>query len=266
MEKNIKDRAQLMELISINGENLKLGNKLLRNDKEVVLAALNKTYNAYKHASPALRQDPDILKICADKYGHYPMAKAKTKAREDQRDKKMVEKALKMQGNRELILEELGKTSEFFLFLEPSLKTNQEFVLEAIKKNHKVAQWIDKKFCQNDEFMLQAAKIDGRVLYYTKNYHPRDNREIFLAAVKTYPECLLYAGSRVNADREIILEAVKKNFYFIQYIDQNFQSDKSIILAALKSFKEKYKVNPDNIQNYIVPKLLEDPDILKVLN
>ena len=55
----------------------------------------------------------------------------------------------------------------------------------------------------------------------------KGDKEIVLAAVKSYGDALQYARTELKGNKEIVLEAIKNNGSVLQYASEKLKADKA---------------------------------------
>ena len=116
---------------------------------------------------------------------------------------------------------------------------NKEFFNQAIDdKATWVMAYADDAIRADKELILKCAKIDGQVLYYASE-ELRDDKEVVLAAVNQKPLIVKYASKRLRGDLDVAKATIEKGLN-----DRYF----------------------NEIKTYLVPEILENEEIKKILN
>ncbi len=73
--------------------------------------------------------------------------------------------------------------------------------------------------------------------------HARSDKEVVMAAVKSYPSALEFASKELQADKEIVMEALRSKynsrsiFYSpLEFASKELQADKEVVMAAVKQY------------------------------
>ena len=116
---------------------------------------------------------------------------------------------------------------------------NKEFFEQAISdKATWVMAYADEKIKADRELILKCAQIDGQVLYY--------------------------ASPELRNDKEIVLAAVSQKPLIVKYASKRLRSDLDVAKATItKGIKDRYF---NEIKSYLVPEILENEEIKKILN
>ena len=148
------DKEIVLAAVKKHGLGLQFASAELKKNKDIVLAAVNQTGDALEYASEELKKDKDIVMAAVNQNGR---ALAHTSP-ELQRDKEIVRAAL----------DEDGASLEFCAV---ELKSDKEFVFAALKKSGYAALDYASDELQNDESILRTAvvqNIDTTIEYISK--------------------------------------------------------------------------------------------------
>jgi hypothetical protein len=232
-----------------NDSPLQYASESLRDDMEVVLAAIQNDGKAISHVSDNLKNNVDLvfdsLKNSAglSYFNYLP---------------------LELQ-NRENLLLALKNGGGLIGDIPINLRSDKEIVMFAVKDYGENLCQASTELKNDKEIVLAAVKSSGEVLENVSN-ELRNDPEIVLAAVSQNGAALKFASEELKNNLQITKTAVSNkhcslsNSYLpaLAYVGNIFKNDKEIIL---KSFEGggNYKI----LENELVPaKLLNDKDFV----
>ena len=199
---NNSNLDEMLEIVKKNGLNLKYASEELKNNKQVVLAAINQSPWAFKYASEALQQDYNIafLTVSLDSVLLKDMSK-------------------ELKNNRDIVLAAINsvdnvKSAYSVRFASDELKNDKEIILSAISKN---------------VYVLQFASINLR-----------DDTDIILAAIEQDPYyALKLASNNIRKNKDIVLAALKKDKDSFEYASEEFTNNEKFLKLYLNSFSKE---------------------------
>ncbi len=208
-----KDREVVLAAVQRTGPALAYADKSLRKDREIVLAAVKQDGHALFYAEESLRKDREIVLAAVQRDG-YALAYANKSL---QKDREVVLAAVKQYG---CVIE----------YADESLQKDRDIVLAAVKRNGSALQYADESLRKDRDIVLAAVQQDGRALQYADESLRKD-QDIVLAAVKQDGEALQYADESLRKDRKIVLAAVKQNGWSFQFADKSLKKDQEMMLV-----------------------------------
>jgi hypothetical protein len=221
----------------------------LREDKEVILAAVNGNGLALEYASEALRADREVA-----------VAAVNTKSNA----LRYVSETLK--EDKKFLLAVVKKFVVVLIWGNEALRANREFVLAAVKQNGLALEYASEALSSDREVVLAAVKQNGDSLLYADETLQAD-KEVVLAAVEfgaiqdLCDSPLRYASETLQADKEMVLAAVKKNGIALQYASETLKADKEFALAVIEVNKFS---NAENYFKYFSEALQADREVVLV--
>ncbi len=233
-----------------------LDEERIKNDKEVVLAAVKSDAGLLKYASDQLKNDKEIVLVAVKSHAwslEYASKQLKN-------DKEVVLAALKTNGNaleyasdqlkndKEVVLTAVNTSGNSFAYASEQIKTDREFVLTAVKVNGIAFQRASKQFKNDKEIVLAAVKYDGWLLNQASDQLKND-REFVLAAVKANGFVFQHASKQFKNDKEIVLTAVKLNGVLLEYASYQLRNDKEVVLAAVNTSGRALEYASDQLKN-----------------
>lgn len=195
------DKEFIVEAIEITkGVALEFASEALRNDREVVTAAIRvqgADGSAFRFAGLGLKKDyafviefsrdhPEVLKYA---------------------DQELL-------SNKRFVLEALkkakGSTMDALKHANEKLKKDAAFMTEAIKTtNGRAMEFVHDELHKSRDFVLKAVDASGNALKHAKETFKKD-RDIVLAAVKTTGGSIMkHAHDELARDKEFVARAVK---------------------------------------------------------
>jgi len=110
---------------------------------------------------------------------------------------------------------------------------DKEIILAAVRTYAWAIRYVPVALRNDRDVVLAAVKNDGSVLrmwgaksnYSNSDYNKRlsDDKDVALAAIRTYPQALQWASNRLCADIDVVREAVERDPNCIEYADPKIQ-------------------------------------------
>ena len=237
----------------------------LKQDKEIVLAAVKQDGSIVRQIDESLKNDRDIILAAIEDYPYYFVKKHMFV----KDNKEVVLKAVQYQGiyleyasdtlkrDKEVVYEAVKQNGFAFKFVDEVLKKDRDFILKLSEVSKNFYHLLSKEFKKDREILVNTLKLDGCALLRADK-SLRSDRELTLMAVKTCPNVISYMGFNTEywKDKEIILEAVKRQGELLAYAKNGFNADKEVVREALKN-------DPMALQ-YASKKLRADKKIVKL--
>ena len=170
----------------------------VRNNKTLMLAAINQRAWAFNYVSDNLRNDRNFV-LSAVNINAY-----------------VLENIGNFNNDREIVLAALGRDGGVLFLISEELRNDREIVLAAVRQNGRALQFASKALRNDREIVLAAVRQKGTALEYASEAL-RNDREIVLAAVRRYAWALEYASEELRDDREIVLAAVKQDKFALKH-------------------------------------------------
>lgn len=230
------DKDVVYAAIKQNGDLLRYVSSRLRQDEEVVLAAVHQTWEAFKYADESLKDREDfVLKIA--KVNVWAIFCASERLR---KNKDFMRKA---QTRNDQIKHSLSDEEEFinskirFPVTIHEIKkditllemADYEMTFEIVYNYPFAIQWMNKKFRKDKGFILDILLRSPEGLQFL---HDRD---IIYSVIKRNGWALYYANEVFRKDKEIVLTAVRQNARALQLASEELQQDEEVISAARSS-------------------------------
>ena len=216
----------------VDGCPLAAAHTSLRDDDEVVLAAVSQCARSIEWASERLRHDRSIV-LAAVFHSPDALAFAPVNYRDDF---DVVLAAIGEPGD--------GRTSNFpsiIDFVSERLKHNRVVVLAALSRMGWDLQYVPEPLRSDREVVLKAILSNGLALKFAPTRFLDDTQIVHCAvhSVSTKQKYLIFLedAEELRNHRGVVLEAVSANSENIEYMDDEFRSDREIMLAAIASSK-----------------------------
>ena len=211
---------------------LKTASEELKNNPEVVMAAVKQNYHALKYASEDLKSNSEFM-LEAVKLNYNVLEYASEE----------------MRSNPAVILEAIKQNGFALEYASEDLKSNSEFMLEAVKLNYNVLEYAGEEMKSNSEFVLEAVKQNGFALEYASE-ELKSDPEIVMAAVKQYHQALQYASDELKSNLEFMFEAVNLNGFALRFASDKLKNNPEIVmLAVTKSYGIALQYASENLKN-----------------
>ena len=170
--------------------------RLLRSDKECVLAAVRANGLLLKDAAEELKEDRDVLWAATEQH---PRALSHANVPKE-----------KIGGDKEIIL--------------------------AISKKHQYALGDVSRELRNDRDVALASLLHSRqvIKYFGENL--KNDKILILAALARDGLQLREVASALKHDRDVVMAAVRENGFALQYAADNLKNDDSIVRIAIQTF------------------------------
>jgi hypothetical protein len=201
-----KERA--IALVTRDGEELRNLSGEFRNDKDVVMAAIDENIAAFQYAPDALRDDKDVVmravrfQLLNDTF---------TSRKEVTRMHHRIPARIHME------------------YISDRLKGDKDVMMQAVRIN---GVYLRHATIRDDELVIEAIKTYGGALEFASD-RLKNDKAVVLAAVQDDGYALGFASPELKRDREIVMTAVTRNPQCIQLADPLFKDDLDMIMTAL---------------------------------
>jgi hypothetical protein len=241
---------------------LRYASQRLKDDFDVVLAAVEKCGTNLKYASYDSRRNPTIVvaateqNACAFRY--CLPGRTKDKFLGDRFF--MLEKVARRAPNDLLrhskpYFDDLCTDRDVLLFLleggldwvhvPESWQKDKDFVFDAVRRNPKLFMDIDERFQEDFRIASTVIKVENvsdEVVLEATEKCPivLSDRGSMLAIAKAWwtdvlQETLRYSPIEIRRDKEIMLEAVKNDPHMFEFVSDDLSVDRDIVLAAVET-------------------------------
>ena len=205
-------------------------------DKEIVLLALKTCRHNYsvdvsplKFASQPLKNDQEVVLAAVEKNGYAIFHASK----ERQRDRSLVLAALKQQPwiwtyldklapelatDLNLALCVIRQIPEIFKFASEKVRHSKAVTLAAVTQWGEALEYTSRQLRADEEVVLASVKNDGQSIRSLEFKSPCFNKKVILAAVRQCGRALKWVREKYtdpNLDLDIILAAVEQDPYIL---------------------------------------------------
>ena len=196
---------------------LKTASEELKNNPEVVMAAVKQNYHALEYASEDLKANSEFM-LEAVKQDYYALEYASEE----------------MRSNPAVILEAIKQNGFALVYASEDLKANSEFMLEAVKQDYYALEYASEDLKANLEFMFEAVNLNDFALRFASDKLKNNPEIVMLAVTKSYGIALQYASENLKNNPEIVMAALKPNGAAFAYASDELKSDPEFVMAAVK--------------------------------
>ena len=206
-----------------------------RSDKDIVLEATKRKWDAFRYAAPNLKDDKEyVLSLLKDYPQIYIYISDELKA-----DKDVMLTAIngyplnyqdapsKSRGDKDIALAAVSKDGEALEFVPSSLRSKEALYKAAIASNPCAFVYAPMSY-RNDKDIVGKALSKKGELYRFISDELKEDRELLLIAVSNYGLALQYAPSKYKKDKDVVVTALKNDPKAIKYVCGELQLDKDI--------------------------------------
>lgn len=247
------DKNFVLRLVQKNGKTLRFVSDRLKNDPEVVNAAVQYCPEAYRFASGEIREKKDFLiALLRNKIRVLRYATDLFKA-----DKEVVSVAVDYDYTHNSILLHIGnqlKRDWPFMVgiirrhpakihsISDELKSNKKFLLEVIEVKPELLLFLSQSLNFDRVFLLEACKKNPLAFQYLVGDF-KGEREFVLDVVARCPEMFQYATPILRADPDFVLETVKRNPGALDYASPELFAQREFMLNVIEIYARALNFN-----------------------
>jgi hypothetical protein len=225
--KEIDDKILILDFLKFGySEILGIASAEIKDDREILLAAINIDSNSLNFASDRLRDDKNIVLKAVSQDGEsleYASDKSKN-------DREVVGVAV-LNG-----VHALGYSSD-------ALRNDKIIVLLAVSSYGRALKYASDELKNDQEVVLLAVSDNGEALMHASD-ELKNDKNIVLKAVSKNGKTLQYASNELRNDKEVVIAAVSNNGYAIEYVGEKLKNN-SEILAIVNVKKNTDFTNSD---------------------
>ena len=168
----------------------------LKNDKNILIAAVQRDNRSYEKLSDEQKNDEEILLAAmGSKNGgsfYIPFAFASDE----------------LKSNKKVVLKVLSYNGNSLEYVQNELKKDREIILEAAKQSGYSLQHADESFRQDREIVMYAAR-DGASNYIDNSF--KNDREICLSLIKKNAGNIFWCDESLKKDKNFMIKAIEQN-------------------------------------------------------
>lgn len=173
-------RQEVLQRVTSRGYGLKFATKNLRNDREIVHAAVKSDGSMLKYASESLQNNKEIVEAAVLSEGLAILYASHS-----------------LQNCEEMALKAVNQNPDIFYFLQWDLRTNYSFRSRVVQAN-----------MNNAALIKDVVQFHGNLLKYASD-KVKDDIEVVREAVKSNCCALRFASERVKNDILLLPRALK---------------------------------------------------------
>ena len=195
------DKEVVLQAVQKDGLLLEFASSRLRNDRSVVIEALQNSGDAIKFAGSTFRDESDVILLA---YKTYKNA---------------------------------------FEYASKRVKDSTDLFISLVSKKGEELKWASERLKASKSVVSKAVSNNGSSLQHA-NEKLRDDKEVVLLAVRENAASLRYASLRLRRDKEVVLEATTYpgNEKFpgssIQYASTKLRGDSHFLFQILSILKK----------------------------
>ena len=187
---------------------LKTASGELKNNPEVVMAAVRQNYHALEYASEELKSDSKIVMAAVKQY-HQALQYASDE----------------IKSNFEFVKKVVNLNGLALRFASDELKNNPEIVMLAVTKSYGIAlQYASKNLKNNPEIVMAALKPNGAAFAFASE-ELKSNPEFVMTAVQQNYSVLEYAGAEVKNNPAVVMTAIQSFNNLVDEYRKDSQTD-----------------------------------------
>jgi len=188
----------------------------LKDDPEVVKAAVNNDGWALEYASTRLKDDPEVAEVAVEKDGNA-----------------LKYASARLRDNPDIVIAAVKNHGYALEYASKRLRDDPEIVTTAVKNKGEALQFASERLQDDPEIVTVAiSQSDGWALRYASE-RLKDDSGIVTAAVEKDGYALEYASERLKDDPEVVKTAVKQNGDALEFASERLKDDPEIVIAAI---------------------------------
>ena len=250
---------------------IKYASQNLRNDKDIVLKAIEKNPDALEFASDRLKDDDMVVRRAILNYNTTALQFASERLKNNfdivktavQMNPEVLQFASKeLRNNEDIVKEAVAYDTQYFKFAGDKIKENfptvEKFTEKILYDNKEFAlnklQYTMSNFNSVSDRLKNDKEFIGEVVARWRNtfeFIPdkfKDDKEIVLKAMKTDGISLEFVSDRLKEDKEVVREAVKNDWKALNFANDKFKDDKDIIMEVVKQNGKALELASENMQ------------------
>lgn len=128
--------------------------------------------------------------------------------------------------------------------------SNKHEVISHLKNGGELSQFTFQRFRDDKDVFIEAIKhYEHATMFASETL--RADKSLMMESVKSNGITLKHASKQLRADKEVVLEAVKQDGNAVKYASQELKADKEVVLQAVKEIRSK------NIGDYVMNIVLQ---------
>jgi hypothetical protein len=232
------DCAFMFDAVTKNGLLLAHGSELIKQTKNIVLAAVKQNGTSLRHAAAILQADLDVVRTAVTQNGE-ALQFAHTTLRK-RGDLLILSELSRIKHNGPQNSDELLHFRMAFMSQYPnlipkseSLMQDKKFMLEVVQYCPCFLQYASEPLRGDKDLVSFAIKINGEALQYASE-SLKDDRDLVYAAIEQNGSFLEHASEKLKGERAIVLFAVQKTGLSLKHASCIYLKDEEIVFEAIK--------------------------------
>lgn len=280
--KELRNDKQLVlmavENTSKSGQALQYASLELRNDKEVVMAAVLHSNETLQYASEELRNDREVALAATTKGGIVLKYMSKSLQAEEAIVDLCVSKnglalefaSKELRNNKAIVLTAVTQNAEAFHFASAQLQKDNDVITATVNRDIYMIEHIpawNNDYYKMSYLYFKSDDFNINILQYM-GADLKNNEAFALVVVAKSGHNIRYFGDEVRANKSIMWIAVNSEPESIQYASKKLQDDTQLATCALEveSLKRDFK-EKTTVLAYISERLCDDKTLVgKAIN
>ena len=243
------DKDLVLAAVRQDGIALTFASKRLKSDPDVVRAAVQQDGRSISSASDKLKRDPEIALIaCTQNYHAFfsvgvpnnmpdvAIAALRQEFNSDKTANVMIHALQGMpQADRRFYKEALDANPKALMHCLEPIVSDKELVAPVVAKDGTLLKYCNRELRDDRELVLSAVKFKGAALQYA-SYSLRNDPDIALTAIESSYAAMLRLGPKLAADREFVKKALLINGSAFQFVAPEFKKDHELVKIATERY------------------------------
>jgi len=289
---SIRGDIEIMtKAISHNGLNLEFASDELKQNKDLVLIAVEEREEAVKFVPLNLFESETFVIDMIERLSSISSATLDLIPEQYKKNKALLIKiAQKVRFNwlldgyfdpddREFFSEVVKKNGDFIGSGSEKLRDDEELVKMAIKFGDGSLDNVSERLRNDPEMVIWAIKNNRPALFRHAGESAHDNFDVAMTAVSLQGSALDWASKRLRDNDEIVSQAVNEDPYALRYASNRIRNDKAFVLSVCEKEIHAYTHAGDSLWSdkdfalFVVSKVVnsifhfseelqDDPDVI----
>jgi CxxC motif-containing protein len=222
-------------IIANNPTKIQYASDSLKNNREIVMAAVEKDNGTLQHASMTLQKeiieaDPSKLQY-ASEYIQDDRGVVLHAVKQDGMVLQFASKAF--QDDRGVVLYAVKQSGCALSFANKTLKNDKKLVMIAVKQDCRALKYASQDLQDDKRVVLAAVAQDG-IMMHLASETLKNDRDIVLVAASTYSAALYSGNKYFENDEEVVLSAATGNIrVLLKYASRKMKAN-----AEVQGFQE----------------------------
>jgi len=212
------DREAALEAVErCGGSALRFASEKVRDDRDVVMAAVVEYGEALRYADVWSRADRAVVLAAVQSYGPALEHVADEELRDD----------------REVVLAAVRQKASALAFASHGLKAEANFMTEAAQVNGRVLEYCDAALRDDRSVVMAAVQQRGDSLRFASAALQGD-KDVVMAAVAQQGTALVFASEALRDSMDVVLAACRQNGDALEYGSEEMRNNGVIVKAAVR--------------------------------